>query len=61
MFNKTKRLLAKNAAPKVESVKLNLCLELTGFSFSLSSQSGLQKYTQLLLNKQPLPAIQVQR
>jgi hypothetical protein len=36
-------------------------LELTGFTFRSSSQLGLQKHTQLFLNNQLLPAIQVCR
>jgi hypothetical protein len=39
----------------------NLCLELTGFTARVASQLGLQKHTQLFLNNQLLPAIQVGR
>jgi hypothetical protein len=39
--------------------KLNLCLELTGSTLCASSQLGLQKNTQSLLNSQLLPAIQL--
>jgi hypothetical protein len=42
-------------------VKLNLCLELTGVTLVLSSQLSLQKHTQLFLNNQLYPAIQVGR
>jgi hypothetical protein len=38
-----------------------LCLELTGFAACLSSQLGLRQHTQLFLNNQLLPAIQVGR
>jgi hypothetical protein len=36
-------------------------LELTGVAVGASSQLGLQKHTQLFLNNQLLPAIQVGR
>jgi hypothetical protein len=38
-----------------------LCLELTGITDCLSSQLGSLKHTQLFLNNQLLPAIQVCR
>jgi hypothetical protein len=43
------------------SPSLNLCLELTVFTAGASSQLGLLKHTQLFLNNQLLPAIQVGR
>jgi hypothetical protein len=36
---------------------VNLCLKLTGFEFSASSQLSLLKHTQSLLNACLLPAI----
>jgi hypothetical protein len=37
--------------------RLNLCLELTGFTLISSSQLGSLKHTQLFLSNQLLPAI----
>jgi hypothetical protein len=42
-------------------IRPNLCLELTGFAVCVSSQLGSLKHTQLFLNNQLLPAIQVGR
>jgi hypothetical protein len=39
----------------------NYCLELTGLTFSFPSQLGLRKHTQLCLNNQLRPVIQVGR
>jgi hypothetical protein len=61
MLNKQRGFQAAQGKVIAELVKLNLCLELTGFTFDLSSQLGLLKHTQLPLNKQLLPAIQVGR
>jgi hypothetical protein len=61
MLNEQRGFQAAQGKVIAELVKLNLCLELTGFTFDLSSQLGLLKHTQLPLNKQLLPAIQVGR
>jgi hypothetical protein len=61
MLNEERGFLAAQGKVIAALLKLNLCLELTGFAAGTSSQLGLQKHTQLFLNNHLLPAIQVGR